>query len=391
MRGLHFLCAAGFGAMTCTAAQAQTDKSSAQPVTTVEAGSIEEIIVTARRREESLQSVPVAVTALTGVDLENRAITNVADLPASVPNLQVMPNSSGQRAVPLFALRGLRSSAVTLYSAEIVRFPESVTNALYDLENVQVLKGPQGTLFGANSTSGAILFQPARPRDTVEGSIEARVGNYGLIGGTGVLNLPIGAGAAMRLAVDGQHRDGYVKRTGGRSSIDNDNHYSARLSLELQPDDVFLNRTVVEYYHFNYLGAPTVPLGYTPCPAVPNSSAPCVYNAANAAAFNLPTWVDAFNTRIALGDRTTNILRDLTYRGNFWSISNLTEVQVGNLPVLGELNWRTILGFQNNRSSWIDDADGLVLQAADTVFRYHRERKSFESQIRAAQAPATGS
>src|SRR5689334_18474421 len=109
-----------------------------------------DIVVTARRREELLQEVPVAVTAFTGEDLEKRGINDITDLQQTVPslNLGTSTTTGGRKSISP-ALRGVRSNAVTIYFADVVQNAVATSDLLYDLESVQVLKGPQGTLFGA--------------------------------------------------------------------------------------------------------------------------------------------------------------------------------------------------------------------------------------------------
>ena len=155
-------------------------------------GLIDEIIVTARRQEESQQSVPVAVTALTAEDLAQRGIADVADLQGAVPTLTFSGRSSqaGRKGLRLRSAR-LALFGVPTYSSEIVRNPLAVAD-FYDLHAVEVSQGPQGTLFGSNSTAGAVVLRPATPSDAFEGSISARAGNYNMYGGTAVVNYPLG-------------------------------------------------------------------------------------------------------------------------------------------------------------------------------------------------------
>src|SRR6185312_6688465 len=112
--------------------------------------------------------------------------------------------------------------------------------ALFDLANVQVLKGPQGTLFGRNSTGGAVLLVPRKPTDKLEGYVEGSVGNYDMLRAQAVLNIPLADTFKVRLGVDRQKRDGYLKNVSGIGVKDyNDIDYvAARLSIvaDLTPD-----------------------------------------------------------------------------------------------------------------------------------------------------------
>ena len=143
-------------------------------------GTGEEIVVTARKREERLQDVPVAVTYLGQEELRERDIIKPYDLQFSTPGLQVRAGSSANN--PQYFIRGQGSSFSTApgvlpYFAEA---PLSSTDnfAMYDLENVQVLKGPQGTLFGRSTPGGAILLTPAKPTNAWGGYLDLKAGDY---------------------------------------------------------------------------------------------------------------------------------------------------------------------------------------------------------------------
>lgn len=133
---------------------------------TTAASGIEEVIVTARKTEESVQAVPVSVNALSADSIQKQAILSVADLRSSVPGLYIGTNPQG--GAPTFAIRAAKadngtSDTVTAYVGDMpVTSTRAVGNMVYDMQSISVLKGPQGTLFGANSTGGAIIFRPDR-------------------------------------------------------------------------------------------------------------------------------------------------------------------------------------------------------------------------------------
>ena len=134
--------------------------------------SLEEVVVTARKREEALQSVPLAISAMTGDMLTKNNVTEVSSLSTKVPGLQIVPGSGANKSVPTFAIRGqsqqeltiLADPSVAVYFGDIVSARSyGMNQAMYDLQSVEVLKGPQGTLFGRNSTGGAITIKPNVP------------------------------------------------------------------------------------------------------------------------------------------------------------------------------------------------------------------------------------
>ncbi|HQR88573.1 MAG TPA: TonB-dependent receptor plug domain-containing protein [Caulobacter sp.] len=140
---------------------------------------LDDIVVTARRREERLQEVPVAVTALSEEVLEEKGVRDANDLGQVAPGLSVQ-NTTANRNNITYSIRGQgqafgqNSPGVVPYFAEVPSFGD----AIFDLQGIQVLKGPQGTLFGRNTTGGAILFTPRAPSEELNGYVLGRVGNY---------------------------------------------------------------------------------------------------------------------------------------------------------------------------------------------------------------------
>lgn len=191
-------------------------------------GETEEIIVQARRQDEIAQDVPISLNVVSNKELARYNITNAADLTKYVPGLTANQRYSSEQTS--FAIRGfsqeLRTSAtVGSYFAEVVaprggnQFTGSGEGAnpsnLFDLENVQVLKGPQGTLFGRNTTGGAVLLQPKRPTDKFEGYLEGSYGNYSMHRIQGVINIPASSTFKVRFGVDHMKRDGVIKNVTG--------------------------------------------------------------------------------------------------------------------------------------------------------------------------------
>ncbi|MCX7865174.1 MAG: TonB-dependent receptor plug domain-containing protein, partial [Novosphingobium sp.] len=212
----------------------------------------ETITVTARRIEERLQDVPISITVYNQEQLASRNIINSTDLAIYTPSLAANSRFGTEKAS--FAIRSFTQDlntapTVGVYFADVVapRLASNITSGngagvgmMFDLQNVQVLKGPQGTLFGRNTTGGAILLVPQRPTDRLEGYIEGTIGNHDAVRGLAVVNVPLTEKLKFRLGVDRNTRDGYINnRSGiGPKKFNNLNYWSVRASLlaELTPD-----------------------------------------------------------------------------------------------------------------------------------------------------------
>lgn len=237
---------------------------------------LEEVVVTARRRSESLQDVPIAVTAMSEDYLRMSNIVELSDLRTHVPSLGITVAGTSTN-IPQVALRGLRPSevlitldpAVPMYFSDVVMTPTHGTNlAMYDLASVQVLKGPQGTLFGRNSTGGAILIEPKRPGHELGGYLETRLGNYDLRTVEGAVDLPVGDRVQFRLAGRTVERDGYQRNVAdndlhGKRFWDEDSD-SARLSMNVDITDNLSNLLVIGYDKNEMLARVGRPVAFNP-------------------------------------------------------------------------------------------------------------------------------
>ena len=222
-----------------------------------------DIIVTARRTEERLQDVPISITVFNNQQIVDKNIAIASDLPTYTPSLSVNTRFGPEKAA--FAIRGFNQDASTgptvgVYFADVISLRAqggttggntAAAGAFTDLQNVQVLKGPQGTLFGRNTTGGAILLVPQRPTDRLEGYVEGTYGNYDQKRVQAALNIPLADTFKVRLSLDRNERDGYMKNQSGigpRAYNDVDYWYG-RLSIlaELTPN--LENYTVAYYSH----------------------------------------------------------------------------------------------------------------------------------------------
>ncbi|TKV41328.1 hypothetical protein A0U87_21775 [Sphingobium sp. MP9-4] len=228
-----------------------------------------DIIVTARRVEERLQDVPVSITVFDQQALDRQNVFSAKDLATYTPSLTA--NSRYGADFASFAIRGFTQEARTttsvgVYFADAVVPRSSPLSAsgdgagpgqLFDLQSVQVLKGPQGTLFGRNTTGGAVVLTPTKPTYKYEGYIEGGYGNYDMKRVQAVLNVPVSDTFRLRFGVDSQDRDGYLRNISGvgPGHFADIGYIAARISAvaDLTPD--LENYTVLSYTRSKTNGA----------------------------------------------------------------------------------------------------------------------------------------
>ncbi|WP_240902997.1 TonB-dependent receptor plug domain-containing protein [Caulobacter sp. SLTY] len=210
-----------------------------------EVAEVDTVVVTANRREEAVNDVPMSIQAFRGETLEELRVTDVKDLSAVVPSFTV---SRSYQGVPTYTLRGIgfntinmsATSTVGTYVDEVA-YPYPIMNAgpVFDLERVEVLKGPQGTLFGRNTTAGLINFVTAKPSDELAAGVNVEVGNYETFNVDGYISGPWGdklsARVAFRVESSGEGWQESVSRPGDK--LGEVERYAVRGSLAFRPND----------------------------------------------------------------------------------------------------------------------------------------------------------
>ena len=192
------------------------------PTLAIADGMLEEVVVTAQKRSQNLQDVPVAVTAFTGEQLRQAGVRDMFELASIAPSLRVTQSQSSSNTS--FGIRGIFTStqnfglesSVGLYVDGIYRSRQgSMINNMIDIASVEVLRGPQGTLFGRNTPAGAVLLETVVPDFEGSGFIDAGVGNYGLLDISGAKSFTlIDDVLAVRVTGFNMDRDGYVDLVG---------------------------------------------------------------------------------------------------------------------------------------------------------------------------------
>ena len=202
---------------------------------------LDDIVVTAQKREQNIQTVPLSIVSVSGDTLAKAGITDTVALQKLVPSLQI--NNTFFGAGVVIRIRGFGSAANTAVDSEVASYldgafvprPGALLASFLDVKNVEVLNGPQGTLFGRNATLGAISINTNAPSTKAgTASFIAEGGNYGTYSGTGVVNIPLSDTFAVRLAVKDSHTDGFYRNLLDGKRYGRNNNLVMRLSAKAE-------------------------------------------------------------------------------------------------------------------------------------------------------------
>ncbi|MGH8447287.1 MAG: TonB-dependent receptor [Solimonas sp.] len=355
-----------------TPAESETDRS------------IAEVVITARRREESIQKVPVAVTAISGDDLLRNNVTDVNALTTQVPNLVIIPGPSANRTVSLFSIRGLSTqdatplsdSAVNLYVNDVVvARPQGASGSLYDIESVEILKGPQGTLFGKNSTGGSINVRSKRPGKDLEGYIGGTVGSYNERDSQLMVNTPLGDKVQLRVAAQTIKNDGWLEDVILGRKINDKDTRAARISLAAQPLEGMDTLTVYSRFYENDGGTG----------AIPTDLNPARYSNGFNNAMGYTGDYDPYALLAAQRSRdyrkTASGFEQSAQVGT-WDLTNTTSYRIGD-----SLSVKNIIGTRQLDMHAYDDPDGLPLPIMAINLNVEGNQLSDEFQVLGEHGP----
>jgi iron complex outermembrane receptor protein len=342
-----FVAVAGGLILTCPLARPANAQET--EVAAAKAG-IEEIVVTARRRNEDIQTVPIAITVLSANDLRDKQIETVADLQHFVPSLVAL--NATNRDSDQLSIRGLPGVVAYFAEAPVISALSAAasgtgsgsgTGLYYDLVGVQVLKGPQSTLFGGTTTGGAILFEPKKPTNDYEGYVQVTLGNYNDHELEGAVNIPIvDEKLLVRIAGQTQQRDGFTENVVDHKDLDNRDYFAGRIGVTLQPWDDFDNYLVYSSYYTDTNGT-----GEKLTAVNPDSPAALAFG---------PAIFKALAEQTALGPRATaldtpEIDKEYTFR----------FVDIAQWRVSDDLTIRNIAAYTESKYLFRWDLDGSPL------------------------------
>jgi iron complex outermembrane receptor protein len=347
--------------------------------TTNQAGVLQEITVTARRVRENLQDTPVAVTALGGDALEQRQVFQTDKLTQVVPNLQFGTNAplAGNNSSSQVFIRGIGQTdptstvdpGVGLYIDDVyIGNAVGARMDLRDIDTVQVLRGPQGTLFGRNTIGGAILMSTVDPGSEFGGTARGGFGSDSLFDGFLALNVPMGDTLKARFTAGRRKQDGYVTRPDG-VDLGDTNTYTVTSKVVWNPTDKLELRWLADYSNADEHGSPLVFASINPAatfPRVASSDAGCPgFNGSFTTLPAVPNINDprCANNFQAAGPFENNGTAPLKSTTEVWGTSvNLTY------NVSDSLSLKSISAYRSNRWSGARDADNTPLTILNTFY-----------------------
>ncbi|MGE4323413.1 MAG: TonB-dependent receptor [Sphingobium sp.] len=313
LRTVSFVALAGASGQ----AFAQNEAAGASAVT-------DEIVVTAQHRAQSLQDTPLAISALTGDALRSTGATDISSLGNALANVSI----NVANGVPRITIRGIGSVVSQSNGESQVAFhvdgvyigrPVATTDGMFDIERMEVVRGPQGTLYGRNATGGAINLITADPTDTLSGYAEGTVGNYSLFRFEGAISGPITDTLSARLAVQTVDRGGYGHDGAGRD-LDDQKSRAVRAKLKYEPSPDFKMVLSAEYFHQDDFSSALHYAG----PGDPDPNFPGDMGATFNRAFPLGGTVAKNLYRDTNGDTPS------TYKKDNWALTGAVDVRLSD-------------------------------------------------------------
>ena len=309
----------------------------------VDAASVGDIVVTAQRRSERLQDIPMSITALSGAALQRTPITDISDIQRSVPNVNIsVRNSAGVvsiRGIGFDILTAGAESSVAIHTDGVFQSrPSAALGALYDVERIEVARGPQGTLYGRNATGGAINIISRRPTSASEGYINLAYGNYNALSIEGGFGGPIAGGILRaRIAAKIEQRDGWGKNLFNGKDVDDVKSRSIRGMLDFRPTETLSFLLTGEYFKRDDSGAA-------------NHVGGCVTPTCSGnAAFNRVDPLTGSNYTLPANPRNVDQDIQATYQPQQYSVSLVSKLELPFADVT------STSGYRNGKLYWLTD------------------------------------
>ncbi|MFW2851148.1 TonB-dependent receptor [Sphingomonas sp. TX0543] len=335
-----------------------------------------DIVVTAQRREQRLQDVPVAISAFGGESIEKRQAVQVGDLMRLSPNTQVA-TPFGEGGPPNFVIRGIsstdysanQSKPIAIYVDEGIRGLSTFeTMPLFDIERVEVLRGPQGTLYGKNATGGAVNIVTKKPGFDTEGYMTGAYGNFNRVRLQGAVQTPLIRDIlSVRFAALYVHDTGVLENvTPGLGNLDQTDVFAFRGSLQFEPSSTF--KATLRFNHVRSGGR-----NYAPFAANINFNDPAILFPGN----NLSGLPGANRNGLGFFQTATTDTPKRTIQSDGLNL-------IMNWDVADHLRLTSVTTY--DWGTWVDvgDDDGLPIKADDPIFTFGRNIKQFVQELRLA-------
>ncbi len=342
----------------------------------VPTGRIEEVLVTARKREEAVENIPISITALNAEDLKQFGVRNFADLEGVVPGLNLGGGGNGLKkdSSPFIRGVGQRETKVTLDPA-VGTYIDGIyigraAGAMLDVSDVagiQVLRGPQGTLFGRNATGGAISVTLNKPNNNWEANVTANIGNYGRRDISGMINLPFVEDMLMgRLFISSTNSNGYFTNVVDNTKWGGDNRVSGIAQLRFLPTDNITIDLLGERTRIRETPRPQK-CAFIREPGFKTAQSDVTGNGSGWPGFYFPTFEDycrevqtlppsQFASDEAIGDR-------LQPQGRYWvdtsTLGGTVNWDIGDIGPLSGLAVKSISAWRKSLQIADEDLDGI--------------------------------
>lgn len=381
-------CGVSVGALCAGTAIAQSTVPAASSSNVAEQGAasnsgLAEIIVTANKRSENINTVPISIVAASSEQLAAAGVTNTSDLVKIVPGFTAQRSFAG---APSFSLRGVGFADVTIGAVPSVStyidqaalpFSVMTQGALLDMERVEVLKGPQGILFGQNSTGGAINFIARKPTETFEAGIKAGYSRFNTVEAEAYLSGPLSETLSARLAVGGTHSDNLQRRYTASGGSGRQRKLAARLQLNWAPSPSV--RFLLNANGWIDNSNPLSPQFYRAQPTVPATALPELLTYPTAPRTNhAADFTDWDTVQFTDPDHDSYLNRQrfgqITLRGDFDLSDSTTFTSMTN--------------YIRMHYEHISDADGTIYNINSTGQR--SDIKSFGQELRLSTQPMDG-
>jgi iron complex outermembrane receptor protein len=366
---------AGLTIIASGSAQAQDAPAGAPAAQDTTASQLDEVVVTAERQTRNLQTTPVAVTAITAQQLENRGVRNIFDLQNLVPSLSIAQQTNqGGASGAVFFLRGLGGRAGTSGSEPAVALyiddfynPSASGNALraLDLEQVEVLRGPQGTLFGRNAVGGAIRYQTKKPTHEFGAFAEATLGYYDRRDFLAGVNIPLGDTFAVRLSGATFEADGIQKKQTSPGTVGASEDRLGRIQARYTPNDRLTVDLSYDQSESELAGSPT----YVPV-IVGTGQLSGLYNATHAVKY------DSTFISTCILCSYGSLPRDSSDKASARNVHGVIDYRVSDT-----LQVKFLSGYSLSKDNFFNDIDASPLLIGNQYSTVRSEAWSQELQV----------